>query len=54
MKKYRFSISLFLFLSLPLFAQSVDIKDGTSNTLLQINDEGNAGSVILPPLFINY
>ncbi len=50
MKKYRFSISLFLFLSLPLFAQSVDIKDGTSNTLLKINDEGNAGSVILPPL----
>lgn len=50
MKKYRFSISLFFFLSYPLFAQTVDIKDGSSNTLLQINDEGAAGSLTLPSL----
>jgi hypothetical protein len=31
-------------------AQTVDFKDGSSNTLLQINDEGNSGSITLPPL----
>jgi hypothetical protein len=31
-----------------IYSQSVDIKDGSANTLIQINDEGNAGSITIP------
>jgi hypothetical protein len=31
-----------------IIAQSVDVKDGEANTLIQINDEGTAGSITIP------
>ena len=34
-----------LFLTNLIIAQSVDIKDGDSNSLITINDEGAAGSI---------
>lgn len=37
-----------LVLSTFLYSQTVDIKDGSSNTLLQINDEGTTGSITIP------
>ncbi len=49
MKKIILICNLVLFSSL-LFAQSVEIKDSeaTPNTLIQINDEGSAGSITIP------
>ena len=51
MKYYRKFIvcSTLMFLANSLLAQSVDVKDSDSNTLIQINDEGdNGGSISLP------
>jgi len=39
-----------IILSAFTFAQSVNVKDGDSNTLLQVNDEGTTGSITLPSL----
>ena len=42
-----FSVSLVLLTNL-IYSQSVDVKDGDSNSLITINDEGNAGSITIP------
>jgi len=48
MKNPLFILFFFLLFCSSLIAQTVDVKDGESHTLLQINDEGSAGSLILP------
>ena len=48
MKKLTILIALIAFVSYT-FAQSIEIKDGEVNTLIQIYDEGdNGGSILFP------
>ena len=50
MKKITIHILLFILTSFA-FSQSVEIKDGESNPLIQINDEGdNGGSILFPDI----
>ena len=48
MKKYISLFAVISFLFTPIFAQTIDFKDGSSNTLIQIFDEGSVGSIFLP------
>ena len=48
MKKYLYFFSFILLIFSSLLGQTVNINDGSTNTLLQIVDEGSAGSLKLP------
>ena len=51
MKKYISLFAVISFLFTPIFAQTIDFKDGSSNTLIQIVDEGSgAGSIFIPSI----
>ena len=41
-------LALLLIINSFIFAQSVDVKDSDKNTLIQITDEGKAGSITIP------